>query len=385
MQAMAKKKKPYYNRKRHKPGTPPGTLEHSRNDPVPIIRLMGYSPDNVVDVMLHSAADIRDHLGKWPVLWINVDGLGNAGTVQVIGEIFGLHSLALEDTLNTHQRPKTEEYGASLYTVCRMVNELPGGEFDLEQISLFLGKNFVISFQESPGDCWGPIRDRILHNTSKRFRSHGADYLMYSLVDSLIDDYFPVLEKLGDRLDALEEQVLENPEKDFMVAIQRVKRSLYTVRHVIWPMRESIGQILINEDLVDPGTKLFLRDCQDHITQLLDIAESCRERASGLMDIYLSSLSNRMNEVMRILTVISMVFMPLTFIVGVYGMNFDTEISPFNMPELKQPYGYAAIMLFMLLITVGMVAYFRQKGWLGETNPEQKRIEGRDSPQGREE
>jgi magnesium transporter len=368
---MARKKR-YHDRKRHKPGTPPGTLTHVHNAPAPIIHLIAYGAENVAEAALSSAAEIRDYVGKWPVLWVNVDGLGDAATIQAIGEIFGLHQLALEDTLNTHQRPKTEEYGNNLYTVCRMVNESSGGELDLEQISLFLGNGFVISFQEAPGDCWKPVRERIHYNVSKRFRSHGADYLMYSLLDALIDDYFPLLERLGDALDDLEGNLLENPEKNFMVAIQKSKRDLYTIRHVIWPMRESIGQIIANEDLIDPGTKIFLRDCQDHITQLLDITESYRERSSGLMEIYLSSLSNRMNEVMRVLTVISTIFMPLTFIVGVYGMNFKTEISPFNMPELSLRYGYPTVMLFMLFIVVGMVIYFGRKGWLSESAPAKK-------------
>lgn len=358
------RKKSYHYRKRHKPGTPPGTLTPVQNAPAPIIHVMSYGPDQFSEVKLGSAGQIRDYIGKAPVVWVNVDVLDRVEDIQTIGEAFGLHSLALEDTVNVHQRPKTEDYESNIYTVCRMADD-SNGEIDLEQISIFMGKGFVVSFQEAPGDCWGSLRDRLRKGGNKRLMTSGADYLLYALLDAAIDDYFPFLEKLGDQLDALEVHVLDSPGKAAMVEIQKVKKALHTIRHAVWPMRESIGQIMNHETLVDPGTLVFLRDCQDHVVQVLDIVESYRERVSGLMDIYLSSMSNHLNEVMRFLAVISTIFMPLTFIVGVYGMNFDTNVSHYNMPELEHPYGYPIIMALMLGIAIAMVIFFYRAGWFG--------------------
>lgn len=352
----------YYHRKRHSPGTAPGTLTTANDQVKPVIQIFSISESAVEEAQIISAEQIRDYLGKNPVIWINVDGLGDAETIRTIGEIFGLHTLALEDTINVHQRPKTEDYSTNIYTVCRMVNEL-GADIDLEQISIFIGKDFVISFQEAPGDCWDPVRDRIRRGSGKRHRLAHADYLAYALLDAVVDDYFPLLEKFGDRLDQLEEKALEKPDKKIMMDIQNTKRMLHTIRHAVWPMRESLGQIMADENLVSADTRVFLRDTQDHVVQVLDIVESYRERVSGLMDIYLSSLSNRMNEVMRVLAVISTIFMPLTFIVGVYGMNFDTAVSPYNMPELEHPFGYPITMGVMGLLAFLMVVAFARAGW----------------------
>lgn len=361
----------YYHRKRHIPGTAPGTLTAAKDATKPVISLVAFDENDIVEQQLESADRIRDWLGKYPVMWLNVDGLGDAETIRVIGEIFGLHTLALEDTINVHQRPKTEDYTTNIYTVCRMANETAGVDLDLEQISIFIGKNFVISFQEEPGDCWNPVRDRIRRG-GKRQRMAHPDYLAYTLLDAVIDDYFPLLEKFGDRLDDLEEQALNRPDKTIMVEIQSAKRILHTIRHAVWPMRESIGQIMEQDNLVSDDTRVFLRDTQDHVIQLLDIVENYRERVSGLMDIYLSSLSNRMNEVIRVLAVISTIFMPLTFIVGIYGMNFNTAVSSYNMPELNHPYGYPVTMLVMGLIALGMILAFAKAGWFSASGTHTK-------------
>lgn len=358
---MAKRSK-HYRRKKFVPGTPPGTLTADQDASPTEMQILAYGPDNFTEATLKSTDEIMDYLGKWPNIWINVDGLSNVAAISAIGRIFNLHPLALEDTLNLHQRPKTEDYGDHIFTVCQMLNDSPSNDLDLEQISMFMGRGFVISFQERPGDCWNPIRERLRRGTGKRLRTGGSDYLLYALMDSTIDNYFPMMEKFGDHLDGLEELALGKPQKDVMAEIQDTKRTLYTMRRAIWPLREAMTQIAAHEDLISQETKVFMRDCQDHIIQLLDIVESYRERASGLVDIYLSSLSNRMNEVMKVLAVITTIFMPLTFIAGVYGMNFS------NMPELHSKNGYFIVMGLMGVIAIAMIIGFRRVGWLGSVD-----------------
>lgn len=362
----------YYHRKRHKPGTSPGTLTAAGNAPLPAMSLIGYGPLGFIETGLTSPDEIRNYIGKFPVIWVNVDGLGSAEIIQRIGEIFQLHPLALEDTMNVHQRPKTEDYITNIYTVCRMAND-KGPELDLEQISIFFGAGFVVSFQEAPGDCWNPVRERLRKGPNTRLLSNGADYLAYALIDSIIDGYFPLLENFGDTLDALEEEVFNDPSREVLFQIQKTKKTLHTLRHAIWPLRESIGHISDHEVLVQAGTKVYLRDCRDHVIQILDILENYRERVSSLMDIYLSSLSQRMNQVIRVLTVISTIFMPLTFIVGVYGMNFDTAISRWNMPELEHPYGYPMVIIMMALIALVMIMAFWRAGWFGVEDSKSER------------
>lgn len=364
----------YDHRKRHKPGTSPGTLTAAGNALQPIMTLIGYGPGQFTEVTLKSPDEIQNYVGMFPVIWINIDGLGSAEIIQRVGDMFQLHPLALEDTMNVHQRPKTDDYITNIYTVCRMAND-SGPELDLEQISIFFGKGFVISFQEAPGDCWNPVRDRIRKGPNTRLLNNGADYLAYALLDALIDGYFPLLERFGDRLDALEEDVFSNPDSDVLVGIQKTKKALHALRHAIWPLRESIGQISNHEELVEPGTKIFLRDCQDHVIQILDILENDRERVSSLMDIYLSSLSQRMNQVIRVLTVISTIFMPLTFIVGIYGMNFNPSSSRWSMPELNHPLGYPTVMVLMFVLALAMVVVFWRAGWFGVDGSKSKNIE----------
>lgn len=354
---MSKRSKHY--RKKFVPGTPPGTLTADKDASPTQIQIMAYGPDNYTEAVLPSPEHIRDYIGKWPNIWINVDGLSDVAAIGAIGQLFNLHPLALEDTLNLHQRPKMEDYEDHIFVVCQMLNNASCNDLDIEQISMFMGKGFVISFQERAGDCWNPIRERIRKGAGKRLRLTGSDYLLYALLDSIIDNFFPVMENFGDHLDGLEDMALGKPEKDVMAQIQNTKRTLYSLRRAIWPMREALAQTASHEDLVTPETRVFMRDCQDHIIQLLDIVESYRERASGLVDIYLSSLSNRMNEVMKVLAIITTIFMPLTFIAGIYGMNFE------NMPELHAKNGYYIIMSLMAVTAVFMIIGFRRIGWLG--------------------
>jgi magnesium transporter len=252
-----------------------------------------------------------------------------------------------------------EWYGDHLLVVLREVRypETP------EQVSFFLGDRLVVSFQERPGDCFNPVRER-LRQGKGRIRSEGADFLLYSLCDAVLDAFFPTLEKLGDAVEEMEERVLASPVPETFVAIRRLKRELLSVRHAVWPARDALNLLLIEEHaLIRPGTKVFLRDCYDHTIQLMDMVETFREMASGLVDEYMSAVSNRMNEIMKVLTVMATIFIPLTFIVGLYGMNFDTKASPWNMPELTWAYGYPAVLIGMAAVAGGMIHYFRRKKW----------------------
>jgi magnesium transporter len=293
---------------------------------------------------------------------VNVDGLGDVGLIAALGEIFGLHRLALEDVVNTHQRAKVDVFGDHIYIVTREV-ELTD-HVDTDQISLFLGKKFVVTFQERHGDCFGPVRARI--RKSDLFRSHGPDYLAYALLDAVIDQYFPTLEELGERIESLEEEVVLNPKNDLVHRIHETKRELLALRRAIWPARDAINTLIRDiNPLISDETRLYLRDCHDHVIQVIDMMETYRELGSDLMDIYLSSLSNRLNAVMKVLTMIATIFMPLSFIVGIYGMNFNTAY-PLNMPELNWRYGYLFVWGVILATSAGMGYFFWKRGWFGE-------------------
>ncbi|MBI5575537.1 MAG: magnesium/cobalt transporter CorA [Deltaproteobacteria bacterium] len=294
------------------------------------------------------------------VLWIDVRGLSDPSAVRAIGERFGFHPLALEDVLNVPQRPKVELYEGNLLIVLREVRypESP------EQVSIFLGERVVVTFQERPGDCFEPIRERIRKGTGF-IRNEGADFLAYALCDAVIDAYFPSLEKLGDEVEELEERVIRHPVPETLREIHRVKKRILEIRRAVWPARDAMNELLREESpLVRQETKVFLRDCYDHTVQVMDMVETHRETASGIVDEYMSSVSNRMNEIMKVLTVIATIFIPLTFVVGIYGMNFDPQASPYNMPELHWKYGYPVVLFVMGAIAAGMLYYFRRKKWL---------------------
>ncbi len=352
----------------HKPaGTPPGVILPAPDAPAPVIRVMAYGPEQFTEEAVTHLSQIQNILKQHPVLWLDVDGLGDAETIRRIGEIFHLHPLALEDATHTHQRAKVDRYDEHVFIVARMLCRGNGGQDtpDTEQLSIFLGRGFVITFQEGvPGDKFGPIRDRI-RKTGGRFRQLGADYLAYALLDALVDAYFPVLESLGDRLDALEDQILAHPGRRTVSALYEAKRELLTVRRALWPLREAMNQLVRDEGpLITPDTRLHLRDCYDHVVRLIEFVETSRELAADLVDLYLSSVSQRTNDIMRVLTIIATIFIPLTYISSIYGMNFDTRRSRWNMPELEWAYGYPFVMGVMALVAVAMIAYFWRKGWL---------------------
>lgn len=350
-------------KRRAKPGAPPGTLSVDPESPHPVIQVLAYDPDKFVEKTIARPEELRQFVGHWPVCWINVDGLGDAKTLEELAAIFGLHPLAMEDVVNVHQRAKVDTFGDRTFIVTHMV-EL-ADHFASEQLSLFLGPNFVITFQERPGwDCLDPVRERI--RKSQRIRETGPGYLAYAILDATIDHYFPVLEAYGERLETLEDQIVSQPTRQAVGEIHDVKRELLYLRRAIWPQREALNTLVRDEiPQISHETRLYLRDVYDHAVRIIDLVETYREVCSDLMDLYLSSISNRMNEIMKVLTVISTIFIPLTFIVGVYGMNFNTQISPWNMPELNWYFGYPLCLLVMALITLGQFVFFRRKGWIG--------------------
>jgi magnesium transporter len=358
---MAKNgKRPRMMRRYSKPGTAPGTLiPHERPEGAPParIRVISYSPDWIEERELDhyddGACQIPDPAA---VHWINVDGLADVPLLEALGRQFGLHPLALEDVLNCGQRSKVEDYETYQFIVIKSLH-LVDDALDVEQISLFFGDRWVLTFQEAAGDSFGPVRDRIRLGKGQ-IRRTGPDYLAYALIDSMVDEFFPVLERFGERLENLEEEVIARPVPATLQSIYQMKRDLLNLRRVAWPERDLLSALLREDsNLVTPQTRIFLRDCYDHLTQVIDIIETYRELAGGMIDIYLSSLSNRMNEVMKVLTVISTLFIPLTFIAGVYGMNFQ------YMPELHWHYGYPLSLALMAAVAGVLLAYFKKKKW----------------------
>lgn len=344
-----------------KVGLPPGSLVHAgeRRAERVHITLVDYDEEHFQERKVERVEECFPFREEPSVTWINVDGLHNPEVLETLGSHYGLHPLVMEDILHTGQRPKVEDYGDYLFVVLRMLQLREGkAEVEDEQVSLVLGPNFVFSFQERPGDVFDPVRERTRAGRG-RLRRSGADYLAYALVDVIVDHYFLILERMGERIEDLQTEVVANPTPETLEAIHRLKRELVYLRKSIWPLREVIGQVQRSEsELVEPGTQIYLRDVYDHTIQVIDTVESYRDIVSGMLDIYLSSVSNRLNEVMKVLTMIATVFIPLSFLAGVYGMNFE------NMPELRVPWAYFAVLGGMALVGVTMAFFFRRKGWL---------------------
>ena len=362
-------------RRRTAPGAAPGTLIADPLAQAPVIRFIGYGPDDIEERQIVNAEDASGLVGKWPVSWINVDGLGDADVIRTLGECFGVHRLALEDILDVHQRPKVEEYSDHVFIITRMT--LGADTSATEQMTMFLGDGYVLTFQERPGDCFDPVRERLRRGRGE-VRKAKADYLSYTLLDSIIDAYFPVLEAHGERLESIERAVVEDPGSIRIGDIHGIKRDLLAVRRAIWPQREMLTAMIRDPSpWIGEQTRVYLRDCYDHAIQLLDLVETYREIASSLVDIYLSSQTTRLNEVMKVLTVIATIFMPLSFIASLYGMNFDRE-APWNMPELGWRYGYVFSLIIMAIVGFGLFGYFWRRGWIGN-KPRRRRVERRRS------
>jgi magnesium transporter len=342
---------------RVRPGTPPGTLLPDDTAAPSKISVLtwtraaaSYEDVPNVDVALARIAPSA-------VTWINVDGLGDVGTLARLGERFGLHPLALEDVLNVPQRPKVERYDKHMFVVMRTMR-LADGMMIEEQVSLFFGADWLITVQERPdGDCFGSVREAIRAGRG-RARESGADYVAYLVLDAVVDAYFPVIEHFGERMQALESAALEDPGQAVLVNMQQMRHELLALRRAVWPMREEIGILLRDEStLITAETRVFLRDVYDHAVQALEIVESLRETAVSVMEVYLSVQNQHLNEIMKVLTIIATLFIPLTFIASIYGMNFR------YMPELQWRYGYAWALGLMAITAVGLMWYFRRKGW----------------------
>jgi magnesium transporter len=347
-----------------RPGTAPGDLsEPAGTARVPVsLSLFDYDASSLVEKSACTIDEAREFFSGRRSTWLHVQGTPTEALLRAIGDAYHLHPLALEDVSHTGQRAKLEAYDGQLFAIVSTA-ELTATSISTAQLSLFLGATWIVSFFSGMTDPFDAIRQR-LRVTDSRLRRNGADYLYYSLIDTTIDLVFPQLEALGDRIEALELTVFDDPSRDALDEIHKLKRELVLLRRLVWPQRDVLSSLIRDEhSLVSKDTRLYLRDCYDHSVHALDLIESYREMASSLLEVYLSSLSNRLNDVMKVLTIIATVFIPLSFIVGVYGMNFDRGASPWNMPELGLRYGYPLLWLFMLGVVGTMLYYFRRKRW----------------------
>ncbi len=354
-------------RRSRKAGLPPGTLVFTGVQRLgePKISVFDYQRGWCEERLVKKVSELLTPKKKSTIRWINIDGLQNTHLLEEIGKAYGIHSLVLEDILQTGQRPKLEDYEEYLFIVLKMLRYEPMRRIvTTEQVSLIVGPDYVISFQEGlEGDVFEPIRQR-LRTRKGIVRNQGADYLAYSLVDAIVDQYFVILEEIGERIEDVEVELLANPTKATLNEIYHLKRELLLLRKSIWPLREVVGQLQRGEShLIRRNTRIYLRDLYDHAIAVLDTLENEREIIAGMLDIYLSSVSNRLNEVMKVLTIIATIFIPLTFIVGIYGMNFDPSASPWNMPELRWYWGYPAIMGTMAVLGLLMLYVFKRKKW----------------------
>ena len=344
-----------------KAGLPPGSLIHigDRLTEKTKITVFDYDEAHLQEKEIKTVGECRQFKDSPTVAWIQIEGIHDTQILEELGAVFGLHPLTLEDILNTDQRPKMEDFCEYIYIVLKTFynHADENNETTSEQISIILGPTFVISFQEKETDIFKPIRERIRAGKG-RLRKSGADYLAYSLIDTIVDNYFTILEHLGEKIEIIEESLVKNPSTQTLQAIQHLKREMIFLRKSVWPLRETISSLERTEcQLIKESTGLFLKDIYDHTIQVIDTIETFRDMLSGILDIYLSSISNRMNEIMKVLTIIATIFMPLTFLAGVYGMNFK------YMPELEWHWGYFFIWSIMITIAVSMLVYFRKKRW----------------------
>ncbi|MGB5835153.1 MAG: magnesium/cobalt transporter CorA [Thiohalocapsa sp.] len=349
----------------HPPGTAPGTLA-AMVSKVPLsIRLIAFTDTEYEEKVLDEAADYESYRTGNSTTWVQVQGGAPPETLKELGRLFGLHPLALEDIASGGQRAKLEEYDEQLFVVTNLPVVDEQGSLRSEQVSLFIGNGFLVSFHGTPDDPFELVRARLRTHIG-RIRQRNSDYLLYALLDVVIDHAFPLLEVYGERIEALEDELLERPGPATLAQIHVLRRELLLMRRMLWPQREMLGQLFREEcPCIEQDTRFFLRDCYDHTVQILDLLESYREMAASMVDVYLSSLSNRLNESMRVLTIIATLFIPLTFIVGVYGMNFGNDtVSPWAMPELRWEYGYPAVWLVMIVVAGIMLYLFKRNKWM---------------------
>jgi len=322
------------------------------------IRVLDYDKEQFEEKEIKAIEETFPFKDKSTVTWINIDGLHEIEVIEKLGSCFGLHPLLLEDILNTDQRPKMEDYGDYIFIVLKMLHYRENRDrIEAEQVSFILGSNYVISFQEVEGDVFPPIRARIRHNKG-RIRKAGADYLTYTLLDAIVDNYFLILENIGEKIEITEQELAANPSPITLQSIRTLRNDLIFLRKSIWPLRELVnGLEHLESELVQEQTHAYLRDVYDHTIQIIDTLESYRDTLSGMVDIYLSSISNKTNEVMKVLTIFASIFIPLTFIAGIYGMNFEF------MPELTWQWGYFALLGFMMLVGIFLLVFFKKRSW----------------------
>jgi magnesium transporter len=349
-------------KRRSSPGAAPGTLVIDPNAHETSIRVLAFDCQNVREQAIGHVSEINGYLGKFRNLWIDVTGLGSERVLRDLAELLKLHPLSMEDVVNVHQRAKLDRFENHLFVVARMID---GDDArDSEQLSFFVLNGILISFQERPGDCWEPLRQRIRSKHGKAVNS-GVDYLLYALLDSVIDSYFPFMEKISDKVDVLEEDIAAQLSPSQLRMIHDLRGQLLALRRSLRPHRELINELIRDSsDRFSEEARVHLRDCYDHVTQLLDAADTYRELTADLRDYYMSTMNNNMSQVMKLLTIISTIFIPLSFIAGVYGMNFDGEVSPWNMPELKWYFGYPFALAIMLTVSLGLLFVFWRKRWI---------------------
>ena len=353
----------FFDKRYHPPGTSPGTLIAAPEGEQISIRLVDYSSTDYTAKDLVTVDECKPFLEQKTITWIHIQGQPSIDTLNYLGESLNLHPLTLEDVHNTGQRPKVDDYNGQIFIILSLPI-ITNGHVSIEQISLFAGPDYVISFHNGKRDAFSTVRKRLQNHLGK-IRDRGADYLVYALLDTVIDEGFPVLESFGEEIEALEEELLQSPDRNTLKKLHDIKRELLLIRRMLWPQREILNVLIRDEILLfKDETRIYLRDCYDHTIQILDLIETYRDMTASMLDVYLSSISYRLNDVMRILTVIATIFIPLTFLVGVYGMNFGiNDKSPWAMPELGWYYAYPVLWIIMILMAVGMLLFFRRRGW----------------------
>lgn len=363
-----------WKHKRTSPGAAPGAINLAEDAYAPVLHVTSYNTELLFEMPFDSLDQVQERIEKYPEMihWVELKGFGDRSLLERFCYEYNIHRLEMEDVINTYQRPKLEEFDDHLFIVTRLL-KMNEGTLHNDQLSLFVKENIVITIQEYYDDYFEAIRMRI-RSGKGHLRSSSSDYLSYTLLDSIVDTYFPLLEVLGERLDELEDELFTKPTRSSLQRIQQIKRELIVLRRSVFAERDKVNDILRSTTgIISDQTKLYFRDTYDHTIQVMDLVESYKEITASLMDIYLSSVSNKLNAVMKVLAVISTIFIPLTFIVGVYGMNFPNvdpetgEKLPLNMPELYSPYGYVGVMLFMLVLVLIQLYVFWRKGWMDKT------------------
>ncbi len=347
------------------PGSRPGTYVPSPDASASVVTAIWYTVDEVETAKISDLSELNRYRDQEGVLWVDVQGLRDVGVIERIAQTFSIHPLALEDVVNVPQRPKTETYDEHELYISRMVKLGEQRKVEIEQVAVLFSREYVVTFQEQPGDVFDPVRERIRQRGS-RLRESGADYLAYRIIDTIIDHYYPAIDGISEALEALESRVMNHPTPRTLGEVNRMKQTLLDLRRGIWPQRDAINALVRGDsEYVSEPVRMYFRDSYDHAVQITEVIETYREITAGLFNTYLSVVSNRMNEVMKVLTIMASIFIPLTFMAGIYGMNFE------GMPELRMWWSYPLLLMLMAIVAGGMLMYFRRKGWLGNADAEQ--------------